>query len=65
MSTDYELALTAYALALVKSPAALNILSRLSLSTNIVSQADTNGRNLIWFEIQHIFGNDSIKTLSR
>ena len=45
MSTDYELALTAYALALMKSPSALNILSRLSLSTNIVSQADTNGRN--------------------
>ena len=65
MTTDYELALTAYALALVKSPAALNILSRLSLSTNIVSQADTNGRNLIWFEIQHVFDNDSIKTLSR
>ena len=44
MTTDYELAITAYALALMKSPNARNALTQLSLSSNMVPNADKNGK---------------------
>ena len=65
MTDDFELAITAYALTLMKSPNARGALSKLGSSSRIVSSTDINGKlhylNTTFTGIQNADFNSVIK----